>query len=324
MKIFFTGQRQGNAGPDNVNKDLVANFTSDFMILQNNGKLMKSVELVKKILQADVLVLSGLAKECVIGLKVARFFHKKSAYIMHGCAAYESKVNGDDPGRTIEDENYILENVDLILAVSKKFALWVQENYPQYKGKISYLYNGVNVPESVEEDATKEKRSIVAVGGNRETKNNLILDDVVHKMNGLVRLTVCGKIHGSFDRKNDELVRYTDLIPQSEFYDILKKSEIFIINSIFEPFSLSVMEALNCGCSILVSSYVGISDLLDLEDSDIIYDPMNKEEIQKKIEYLLENPNCSRILSGVDYNSLSYASAVEKLRNKCRGLIETA
>lgn len=97
---------------------------------------------------------------------------------------------------------------------------------------------------------------------------------------------------------------------------------MFVLKSIMEPFSLSTIEALFCGCSVLVSNLAGVTDLLDLEETDIIFNPVDKEEIRTKMLYLLEHPNNDRIMSKFIPEKWTYQKMVERLECLCRELAE--
>ena len=100
------------------------------------------------------------------------------------------------------------------------------------------------------------------------------------------------------------------------------KSELFVLNSICESFGLSVFDALFCGCSVLVSNVAGSLDLLDATEHDIIYDPMNEDEITEKIDYLLKYPNNNRLLSSLDFDKISYKAEVRRLQQFCDELCQ--
>ena len=102
----------------------------------------------------------------------------------------------------------------------------------------------------------------------------------------------------------------------------MMKSELYVLDSIYEPFALSVFDALFCGCSILVSNVAGALELLDVTEHDIIYDPMNEDEIAEKIDYLLKNPNNNRLLSSLNFDKISYKTEVRCLERFCEELCQ--
>lgn len=323
MKILFWGDTAGNNGPFNINKGITACLTESFLSVERRGKNIDFVNGIWKLLRADVLVVSNVSRKGSILGAVAKYLGKPFVYIMHGCNKYEAELNKviypDD--RLVWEEN-LLKNADLLLPVSKKFMHWVHAYYPQYADKTRYLFNGIDLRDfSSDFTTTKQPGSILAVGGHRKEKNNMPLVEAVRRMEGKAVLTVYGHPAAKNMRERDN-IRYEGQLPNAEFKQRLSGTALFVLNSIFEPFSISVIEALACGCSILVSEVAGVTDLLALEESDIIHDPMDVEEIRKKIDYLLGHPNHERICSRFDIYEWTFDKMVQRLYNQCAMLTE--
>ena len=108
-------------------------------------------------------------------------------------------------------------------------------------------------------------------------------------LHGKASLTVYGVEDGDISPEENG-IRKAGTLPHDQFLQELAGTQLFVLNSVFETFSVAVVEALACGCSVLVSEVAGITDLLVLEETDIIHDPMDVEEIRGKMEYL---PACA-------------------------------
>lgn len=320
MRILFLGSINGNNGPVNVNKGLVSNFTEAFLTVKSEKKILYLIELLWKIIRCNVIVVSGLGKKHYVAVALGKMLQKKTVYIMHGCFAYECILNNFDNAESgIAQENFMLNNVDLILPVSKKYSQWVQNRYPQYAGKINYIYNGLDTNLQAKRETVKEKGKLIVAGGDRAMKNNAILAEIAEELSGKVNLEICGYRY----RKQSHDFRYsyyTGLIPRRTFIEHLEKSELFILNSTLESFGLSAIEALLCGCSVLISESVGATDLLELEETDIIHNPADKEEIKSKILYLLEHPNNERLRLTFHPEDWTYRKTVERLQMLCEEL----
>ena len=323
MKILYSGSTKANAGPDNVNKGMVSNLTENFMYIKSNNKLFKLAEYGFKILGSDVLVLSGLTQMNAKLVKLAKKLRKKTVYIMHGCAEYEGVLNQHKvPDSFLQQERDILEHADMLLPVSQKYQAWVQERYPRYADKTGYLFNGAEA-EALQNapNLPKIPGLVVTAGADRIVKNNRIVAQVVDKLDGKANLEICGYIHGDVSGEHYNYARYTGRLDHDEFIKKLAQADVYILNSIYEPFCLTAIEALACGCNVLISSKAGVVDVLPLEEMDIIQDPNDPEEIQRKLEYLLENPNHQRIFSKLDLDAISYKKSVERLEMLCEELL---
>ena len=323
MRILYSGSTKSNAGPDNVNKGMVKKLTKNFTYIKCSNKLLMAVECFAKCLVSDVIVVSGVSTINAQLINLAKRLKKKTVYIMHGCAEYEGPLNRQEtPQYMLQQERTLLEKADLLLPVSKKFQRWVQNQYPQYAMKTGYLFNGIEAEEL--QNAPKLPKIpglVLAAGADRIVKNNRVIAQVVDQMCGRVELEICGHIYGDVSSENYTYAKYTGRLDHDDFIKRMAQAEVYVLNSIYEPFCLTVIEALACGCSVLVSNAAGVVDVLPLEDSDIIYDPTNQDEIQSKLEYVLEHPNNQRICSGLNLEELSYGKSVERLEAICAGLL---
>lgn len=133
-------------------------------------------------------------------------------------------------------------------------------------------------------------------------------------------LSVYGHLYHPDDLPKGNNIEYVGLVPQEQLYQEMMRSELFVLNSTIESFGLTVFDALQCGCSVLVSNVAGALDLLDVKENDVIFDPMNENEIASKIDYLLANPNNARLMRSLDFDRISYKAEVEKLENYCNRL----
>lgn len=323
MKVFFLGGTQSNSGPSNVNKNIIENASERICYLKSRNKWLRYIEAILKVSLTQVTVVSGVSRIGRVCIAYGKLLGKKSAFIMHGCGAYEVIVNDQtNHQKGVEQERYLMKHADLLLPVSEKFMFWVQQRYPEYAYKTKYLYNGIDV-HALNGTGTAKKvpGSIAASGADRGVKNNLVVAQAVEKMDGRAYLDVFGHIYHSAPA-GFQHTKYVGPVSHNEYMRRLGETEVFVLNSIFETFSISAVEALQCGCSVLLSEAAGITGILELEENDLIHDPMDEEEIRRKIEYLLENPNNNRILSKLDPEEYSWKKQVERLEDLCMTLLK--
>lgn len=119
------------------------------------------------------------------------------------------------------------------------------------------------------------------------------LDEVIKK-----------KVTNVFIVSNDNLDNYdfknfTRLRPKSdiEISEILNKSHIFVFTSISEGFGLPPLEAMACGCSVILSDCGGINEYAINEKNCLMYSPLNYKELSNKISSLIENKEMRIFLS---------------------------
>lgn len=93
---------------------------------------------------------------------------------------------------------------------------------------------------------------------------------------------------------------------------------MFIQNSQFESFGLALIDALSLGCDVLFSTNTGAKDIITArQESDIINDITDVDEIKDKILKTLECPNNKRLYDSIDKEKTSLQAAVDNLMSRC-------
>lgn len=332
FKVFLYGSYRNNTGPDNVNKNLIENSQHKFLYEKLTGKISKRLERFLYLIQSDVIVFSGFGQH-KFWVAIAKIFKKKIIYLMHGCALYETKINKLKlKKKTLDYEKKFFKLVDLILPVSEQYKNWFVEYFPEYKNKTHYLNLGIQEKENVyykKNKAMKEKNDkkirIIVAGGDRIQKNNIevckAIEMLANNLENNIELKICGRKYSQknlFEKYRHSV--YVGMLPHKEFCKELKKSDIFILNSEVESFGLSVVDALLCGCSVLISKNSGIISILDLREEDLISDVHNPIEIAEKIKILLDKRNSKRILSAIDFEHYTWKQVSERLYKICFAL----
>ncbi len=320
MSTIFCGDLSHNNGPANVNKSLKKYCNFIFIDTKSKNKIKMLLLFLKKVVRCNVVIFSCNYRTNYLFFKIAKLLKKKTIYLMHGYAGYEVIINkSKNPQTSIKRENYVHQKTDLILAVSENYMNWFLSKKPELKIKTHFLTNGIdlsNYKNIKQNDNTREK--IIAVcGANRSIKHNGIIAKTVtelNKSNYNCKLNIYGYIYPDGDEINeDSNVMIRGRIPQNQLFDELSNTKLFIVNSIHESFGLSVIDALVCGCNVLISKNSGIISIMDVNENDIIQDVNNKEEIKNKIIYNLENNNNMRLLKSIDFEHYSCESSAKRL-----------
>lgn len=317
-KIYFHGDYRSFSGPSNANRYILEAADNKFIYQKSKNKYIKRMEYLLKIISTDVTIFAGGDVYADVGIKLAKKLGKKTVYLMHGFYSYESEINGvQAEERFLNSEKYILENVDLILCVSSVYAEWLKNYFPDIKDKISFVNSGINSFEKKNlKPYDKREISVAAAGGDLPQKNNIKLCQAVsEKLDKNIVLKIYGK------KKEENTVEFfKGELRQDLFFEELENTKLFVVNSTVESFSLAAADALERGCSILLSKDSGIRSVLNLEETDIIYNVEDETEIAEKISYLLEHPNNERIISSLDFEKVSWKKTAENLYNKAQTL----
>lgn len=321
MYILFVGDTRSNLGPCNVNREIIHHKSKKFLAVNFSRRYYKALDLVLKTIISNVTVVSGISKFNSSAVKLSKLLGKKTVYIMHGCVEQEARIDGRSPSEAgLRYERKIMENVDLILPVSRRYSDNVKRWYPQFEGKIAYWQAGVNTLSTDFCDAEKEKNSVSAAGGDWFLKQNHVVSRAVERLNGEATFAVFGSVKETTVNKKHKYTQWMGSFNHDAFIEALRTKQLFVVNSVIESFNVSVMEALACGCSVLVSNNVGAADIMNLTDREIIFDTNDEEEIAEKIAYLLAHPNNRRIREAMNWTELSYDVAVRRLEDICTQL----
>lgn len=329
IKIFLDGEYNKNEGPSNVNRELIKSSNGKIGSYKHRNKYLKRIEKIIGMITCDVLIISTPDVYGPKMLKIRKKFFpsKKSVYLMHGYNKFENDINhlGLSDERLNTEQN-ILRQVDLVLGVSESFEKWLVKEVPWLKGKTFFLNNGiVQIGNHIIHRQNNDGYLHISVaGGDREIKNN---DEIARAVEALNQKNVKSqlKIYGAMVHDAKTFSKYGNTLcigqlESEDFYQELSKSDIFILNSEVESFGLSVIDALQAGCSVLVSQYAGVNSILSLDDNDIIFDPHDINEIIFKIQNVSKNPNNARMVNKIDYEHYSWRNVSDRLVNICNCL----
>lgn len=306
-RFFLLGGWRFNAGPSNVNKSIVMNSDKDMGYIHSSNRIIKKLERYKWLFYPIIIISGGVSE---LEIRLLKLFRKKIIYIMHGSVWYEAKINKFEISeKSLRVERLILTASSRIVCVSEGYSEWVKKEYPEFAYKIKFVNNGISLNQRPNKE--KEQYSIAVSGGNRLQKNNGKVCEALEKLNKMgydCRMYVFGRIY----ENNDDLLKYPFVhmvghLNKEEYYNVLDKVSLFVVNSVLESFGLVVADALNCNCSLLMSKGVGALSIMSTTDNDVINDCYDVNEIASKILYIFQNPNSTAL-----YNSINKEEVTEK------------
>ena len=311
MRVFICGDYSNPGGPATVNRGLKSELTQEYCFLEKKRTVDKLFEVVKKTIQSDIIVFSGIIKLAFPALVLTKLLKKKIAYIMHGYLQYEDKINNRENTFGELLERKIIKSADEIYCVSNPFAVFVRERIPEKEKHIKVLTNGIDWKylDAMSASASEEHRgcSIAVAGGARETKKNFnvccAVDRINREENIKIKLNIYGVVDEEFRSKCKDLdfIEYRGILPKKEYLEQISRTRLFVSNSSFETFGLAPVEALVLGCDVLLSKDTGVISVMDnLTENDTIFDCESVDEIAEKIKIVLSSRNHARILSGID------------------------
>ena len=325
-RIFLAGDFRTGTGPANVTKNYLKRLPKDTLYQKARSKVLRVPEIIIKTMRTQVVLYSGYSGQNVLGLRLAKLFKKPSAYLMHGCVEHENAINGvpDEAMNRIERKTLAL--ADRIFAVSDWFAGWLRETYPKYQDKIDSAVNGIDFTPDPTAAAERIGRQVISIGGGMPRKKIRHICEALQLLNESwtadggepVKLIVIGDKGLDTELINSySFVENRGIVPFEETMTLLRSSQLFVQNSCFETFGLAPLEALMCGCSVLLSKHVGALALFNsVEDADVIENYEDAEEIAVKIDGLLRHGNAERLMTKIDKESASWEARTCQLQKK--------
>ena len=256
-------------------------------------------------------------------------------------------------------ERAVFAGVNRVYCVSKKLADLMVEREPEYKEKFHVHNIGIDrtdilsaeeknnppKPENpskpvsadpavpavpadpvVPADPTEDPpHRILSTGGAIPQKGNRYVCKAIHHLreteNLNIHYTIVGPSADLPDPFNEwSFTEYHPFLPHDQLMARMQDAELYIQNSIFDSFAISVLEGLFSGCSVLVSEGVGTAGALDaILPSDIIQDPTDISEIAEKIKTVLQTPNHKRLMDGISAEQFSPVSISRSFYKKICG-----
>ncbi len=201
-------------------------------------------------------------------------------------------------------ERQIFEKTPLIIANSEMIKNEIIHYYNISPLKIKVIYNGVDpLKFSPAKEMEKKKiifnqsfngKIILFVGSGFERKGLLTLLKALSLLkNKKFLLLVLGK--GNFG-KYKEISKELGISDKIHFYGPTKEiekfyavSDIFVLPTLYDPFSNATLEAMASGLPVITTVNNGASELIEEgKEGFIIQNPLNYRELTEKIEFALK------------------------------------
>ena len=271
-KIYYAGDVRNNTGPAIVNKSYYGYLKNTTIFCSTNNKILRIIHYVLCMLFVDSIIISGFSRLNILFILIAKKMNKQTYYLMNGFVKEELKNKKEkNKVKKIKLEYEILKYVDNIICVSNFFSEYLKKIYKEFDNKIYYINNGFDIKNNINR-IKHDKFTLISVGGGSRQKNNLNVCKAINNANLDVCFIVIGRLmEDGKEIKNFPFVEYYEKLTHDEVLKKMCESDLYIQNSYFETFGLSIMEALECQCDLLISKNVGaLSVLENISDNDII------------------------------------------------------
>lgn len=194
------------------------------------------------------------------------------------------------------------------------------------KKRILTIHNGIDINRFTEKKSkdAADKSSILMVARFSEQKNHCRLISamaIVKKHNPEIKLYLAGV--GELMGQCKELVRSLDLNDtviflgyNSNVKDLLYSKQVYILPSIIEGLSISLLEAMSCKKSIIASAIPSNMEVISDNDTGLLVDPFDENDIADKIIYMFKNDETAQRMGSNAYNSVNKSFTFDLMMNK--------
>lgn len=152
------------------------------------------------------------------------------------------------------------------------------------------------------------------------------LPKVIESVEQRVKLFIIGEGEGDYEVKLKKLRKELGLEENIEFLgrvenerlpEYLNSCDIFIQPSLYEPFGISIIEAMACECAVIATKTGGVPEIITDGEHGILVNPGIPEELSQKIIYLSrDKKERKRLGENARWkviSSYSYESVIAKL-----------
>jgi glycosyltransferase involved in cell wall biosynthesis len=192
------------------------------------------------------------------------------------------------------------KNAKKIITVSQFSQSEIEKYYRVNKHKISITYEGSSHIENLEADDSiikdqdlLQRPFILAVSTINPNKNFSSIIKAFNFLDGLeCDLVIAGRKSDIFNQSENfagKKAKYVGYVTDSELKSLYKHAACFIFPSFYEGFGLPPIEAMACGCPVIVSEAAAIPEICG--DAALYCNPNSPEDIAKQIRKLLSDTN---------------------------------
>lgn len=106
----------------------------------------------------------------------------------------------------------------------------------------------------------------------------------------------------------EDQITFAGKVPDEEIQDFYAASDVFVFPNERQTWGLAVLEAMCCGCPVLVSTGAGVHEILTDNVNAILFPPRNPEALANKIELLITQPQLRSEIArkGMELSRSSY------------------
>lgn len=206
--------------------------------------------------------------------------------------------------------HFLYRHIDRFIVITKQLMKEANRFLPLPESRIKLLYHGVNKPDSKTPDCDKFKSTdisgdclhVAIFSRIEEGKGQHLLVEAAHALkirNKEIHVTVIGHVMDKTYYQNLQAsIHKHQLDTQFHFYPFINSAssymacfDVIALTTHAETFGLVLIEAMQSGVAVIGSNAGGVPEIINDQDTGLLFEPGNVESLTKKIEYYYDNPD---------------------------------
>lgn len=249
--------------------------------------------------------------------------------VIHVHATDFDRSRGNVNPQVYQIEKDGMDNADHIICVSNLTRWTVIEKYHQDPSKVTTVHNAVEPlsPEILALNPSKVANDKVVTFLGRITMQKgpeyfVEAAACVLRRSKNIRFVMAGSgdmmeqmIYLAAQRGISDRFHFTGFLKGKQVYEMLKRSDVYIMPSVSEPFGISPLEAMQCGIPTIISKQSGCAEILDRA---VKVDYWDVEALADAIYSICTYPSMADFLSiegKKEVDEIKWEYAGQKVRN---------
>ena len=318
------------------------------------GSLRRQLRLFFTILRAarevDLLYAQGAVVVGLCSLVVGRLLKKPVVVKFVGDVAWEQAVNAAKTNKFLEEflpqpeggfyiklimriQRFVFHHANKVITPSNYLKNILVKFYQVPASKIEVVYNAVELTEVKACDETYGQPMLITIGRLVSWKG---IDELISLVPALAkryhdfRLVVvgegperdrlgqhCREIHA------EPYVIFTGRLNHEKTLSLLKRANIFILNSRYEGLPHTVIEAMACRCPVVATGLEGTKEVVEDGRNGITVEPGNTQQLAEKLIFLLENEPTRQKMIAEAYKTVTGKFTWEKTLDQLEDVLST-
>lgn len=261
------------------------------------------------------------------GIHAKKILNKPLVIHVHATDFDRSRGNVNPQVYSIEKDG--MDNADHIICVSELTRRTVIDKYNQDPSKVTTVHNAVEPlsPEiaAITSDKTSKDKIVTFLGRITMQKGPEYFVEAaaaVLQRTEHVRFVMAGSgdmmekmIYMTAQRGIADRFHFTGFLKGKQVYEMLKRSDVYVMPSVSEPFGISPLEAMQCGIPTIISKQSGCAEILNRA---VKVDYWDVEAMSDAIYSICTYPAMANFLSlegKKEVDEIKWEYAGQKVRN---------